>query len=178
MLPDSVLLLALNLLFASIAIATLTVLVKRFVRPLPVQHAILVAGLIACLAAPIAITTGWLGNWGCLPVHQSLAVNLIAADSNAPSTAVTSNRETRSISDSNSSLVPNSQIISMHGQNEIVQRSEIKNDLVESQVNESNSAVGASTTGSWSSFHVAKSIGTTITLAWMMGFLFLSLIHI
>ena len=170
MIPDSVLLLALNFLFASIAIATLTILVKRFVRPLPVQHAILVAGLVACLAAPIAITTGWLGNWGCLPVHQSLTANRATADSNEPSTAVTSNR--RSLSDSNSSLVPNYQSISSHGQNELTQRSEIKNELVESQVNESNSAASASTIRSWSSFHVARSIGTTITLVWMIGFLF------
>ena len=88
MITDSILLPATYLVFWSVVIAAITFLAAKAIKSLPVRHAILVTGLVACLAAPLATTVGWLGNWGQLPAIQLFETEDTAAVAHlAPSLA-------------------------------------------------------------------------------------------
>ena len=78
MITNSILLLATYLGFWSLVITAISFLAAKAGKSLPVRHAILVTGLVACLAAPLATTAGWLGNWGQLP-----AIGFFDADNTA-----------------------------------------------------------------------------------------------
>jgi beta-lactamase regulating signal transducer with metallopeptidase domain len=67
MINESILWLAFNIAIVSICVSILTLVGGRCVRSLPTRHAVLVAGMVGCLLTPLAVTVGWIGNWGCIP---------------------------------------------------------------------------------------------------------------
>lgn len=75
---DNILVLALNFAVASVTIAFIALLVGWLVKSLPARHAVLVAGLAACAAVPIAVTIGWIGNYGYLPPIFKSSGNTVA----------------------------------------------------------------------------------------------------
>ena len=68
--PTLALLFAFNLALASLLCLGLSLLASKGFPSLPKQHAILVAGMIACLFSPVVVFVGWCWPLGQLPAMQ------------------------------------------------------------------------------------------------------------